>query len=411
MMHDALRVILTLFAYGACHAFTSPVTDVRSAAASRRPGDLKWTGNSPLSLTGDSEGLDELSEERKANLFQFMLRDLQVEGVPLLGVDASQVDTFQAAMWTTLAELCDQPSADKACMIFEDIPVPALRSFVDDFMILKTQERLISNLPELARFSLSLVGKGVGPAILIDAEDVEEAAISTNQVEIEESLLGASMKAFFSRIGEKTDVYPYVKEGSGLSFKTCRRNDICHILSSFWNGVCEMQATDEAALGTAVIMFPGVESHGQFSVVSEILSRSLCLLRGDDVFEPVYFHPKYDRSKIHPVAKPAHGHIPPLEWMRSILRATGNQDEAEHLSNEDLALSNYQRRAPVGAVAIKRVSLIDLDNDPVVPLQLETNETVPASGISPYASNAIFLASEGEMKLNEALKKEQSILQ
>ena len=45
----------------------------------------------------------------------------------------------------------------------------ALRAFVDDFMILRTQQpRLMEKLPELERINLSLLGKGVGPAILID---------------------------------------------------------------------------------------------------------------------------------------------------------------------------------------------------------------------------------------------------
>lgn len=105
-------------------AFYLPTKPTRSAPPT-------WTRTTPVctSLATNSDAaaasasnnpVDELSDERKANLFQFLLRDLQVEGVPLLAVDANQVDTLQAAMWTTLAELCDQADADQACLVLED---------------------------------------------------------------------------------------------------------------------------------------------------------------------------------------------------------------------------------------------------------------------------------------------------
>ena len=114
------------------------------------------------------DALREMSEERKANLFQFLLRDLEVEGVPLLGCDADQPPSLQGAIWSTMAQLSETEGEEKACLVFENIPVDALRVFVDDFILLKLQPRLMEQLPELARFSLSLVGKGVGPAIVVE---------------------------------------------------------------------------------------------------------------------------------------------------------------------------------------------------------------------------------------------------
>jgi hypothetical protein len=141
-----------------------------------------------------------LTDERKANLFQFLLRDLQVEGVPLLGIDADQVQTLQAAIWTTMAGLLasavtggdeqeeressssallapspsnDEPkqsaettesptttepqqqpqsssSVSKVCLVFEDIPVEALTAFVQDFQTLQNDVLLRQNtLPEM----------------------------------------------------------------------------------------------------------------------------------------------------------------------------------------------------------------------------------------------------------------------
>eukprot|EP00977_Amphora_coffeiformis_P027259 scaffold34597_cov177-Amphora_coffeaeformis.AAC.27 len=366
---------------------------------------------SALHLADDATGIEELSEERKANLFQFLLRDLQVEGVPLLAVDADQVNTLQAAMWLGLAELCDQPSADKACMVFEDIPVDTLKAFVDDFMLMKTQERIMSVIPELARVSVSLIGKGVGPAILIDVEEAKPEDISTVEVDKPEPQLSAAMKAFYDRMVDKTDAYPYKKNGTPTSFKACRRGDVSHILSSFWNSVCELQANEEDALGSTVLMIPGIDNHERFTVISELLSRSLCLYQGENLFDLVHFFPDYDRSMIYPVEKPAFGHIPPLGWLRSMLRNNGDEEAADQLSDEELALSNYQRRSPMTSVVIKRRSLIDTESKRVVELKLDIGETISASAIHAYAENAKFLAGEGETSLSESLANEKSILE
>ena len=48
-----------------------------------------------------------MTDERKSEVFQTLLRDLQIEGVPLLGCDANQVSTLNAAIWTTMAEIGD----------------------------------------------------------------------------------------------------------------------------------------------------------------------------------------------------------------------------------------------------------------------------------------------------------------
>ena len=64
-----------------------------------------------LSSSSDSDGnespLGAMDDEHRSSLFQTLLRDLQIEGVPLLGCDADQVATLNAAIWTTMAELGD----------------------------------------------------------------------------------------------------------------------------------------------------------------------------------------------------------------------------------------------------------------------------------------------------------------
>ena len=126
--------------------------------------------NTSPRLSSASDGLENMDDERRSAQFQTLLRDLQIEGVPLLGCDADQVSTLNAAIWTTMAELGDADNEQRACLVMEKIPTTALLAFAEDFTVLKTQDRLMDFLPELKRYSISVLGKGLGPALLIETE-------------------------------------------------------------------------------------------------------------------------------------------------------------------------------------------------------------------------------------------------
>ena len=116
--------------------------------------------------------------------------------------------------------------------------------------------------------------------------------------------------------------------------------------------------------------------------------RYLCLFRGDATFGLVHFHPAYDRSAIYPLDKPAYGHLPPISWLRPILREGGAHEEAESLSNEELLLSNYQRRAPHTAINFLRASQLTAAAGPNSICDLDVGGGVieKASGIKLYVS-------------------------
>jgi hypothetical protein len=247
----------------------------------------------PLWLSASLDD-DELDEERKANLFQFLLRDLQVEGVPLLAVDSNQVETLQAAVWTTMAELMEEKNDDnnndqqqKVCLVFEDIPMDALRSLADEFMMFKTQRINQTGvlIPELERVSLSLLGKGkVGPAMILEvsANDATRKTTSSssstiaannnnnnnnnnnkaNDNSLDEIKYTAAMKAFSSRLLDQTDVYPYKQDDGDHCFNTayrfCRSTDVSHIMSSFWNCICELTANPDN-IAMTVLVLPGLQ--------------------------------------------------------------------------------------------------------------------------------------------------------
>jgi hypothetical protein len=166
-----------------------------------------------------------------------------------------------------------------------------------------------------------------------------------------------------------------------------------------------------------VLCLPAVPSgldasvaHDRFSVVAELISRFLCLYRGDDIFELLHMHPLYDRDLVHPKDKPAHGHLPPTGWLQAMLLQDGN---SEMFTDDELALQNYQRRSPLPAVVIKRVSQLDTGATPengMVELDLGYERIVPASGLATYSRNAIKMAGKGKEALQSALDAEIALV-
>jgi len=294
-------------------------------------------------------------------------------------------------------------------------------------------------LPELDRVSLSLVGKGVGPAILIEIEKPDELVVGVPQQQrqisqMEENKFVAAMKMFVDRVVVGLSVCPYMNfvdaapagledfsiEPAQVAYRVCGFSEVCHVLSSFWNCVCELLATEDA-ISSTVLVLPlagdggdGIDPLGRFGAISELISRSLCLYQGDAIFELLHFHPQYDRQLIFPADLPAHGHIPPLGYLRPMLRFDGRLEEADSFSDREIYLSNFQRRSPVPAVAIKRISMLDAATakDPsggLVELVLENGEPAPSSGIPTYSRNAVKLALEGEESLIAALEEEIAV--
>ncbi|KAI2506617.1 hypothetical protein MHU86_7827 [Fragilaria crotonensis] len=355
--------LLTVSLFCACVAFT-PLMHSRRIAGSTKT----FVGDDPF------DGWD---DTRKANFFEMTLRDLQIEGVPLLGCDADQVHTLQAALWTTMAELVDQDEAGKACLILEQIPIPALQAFVDDFLILRNQFDQMKNLPELNRLTASLVGKGLGPAILLEATAKTEETPTPKFSQDDEYKCSAAMKMFMNRviIGDANDPASIGLGDEGSANPIIYR-------SSFSTNVC-------AALATC---------RSTSESVAMSLSRRCSL-------SLVHIHPEYDRSKIEPLDKPAFGHLPPLGWLRPMLKANGDFFD---LNDDALMSTNYQRRSPVTAVNIVRNSL--LADPKIVTIELESGMMTQASGLEVYCPNALALADTEESVLKEAHQAEIAIL-
>eukprot|EP00560_Eucampia_antarctica_P007679 CAMPEP_0197823626 /NCGR_PEP_ID=MMETSP1437-20131217/949_1 /TAXON_ID=49252 ORGANISM="Eucampia antarctica, Strain CCMP1452" /NCGR_SAMPLE_ID=MMETSP1437 /ASSEMBLY_ACC=CAM_ASM_001096 /LENGTH=438 /DNA_ID=CAMNT_0043422879 /DNA_START=64 /DNA_END=1380 /DNA_ORIENTATION=- len=401
---------------------TSRTMSVRNDLSSR----LYESADEPKSA------IDDMSEERRANVYQSLLRDLQIEGVPLLGCDADAVQTMNAALWTTMAEVNEGDDANSVCMVMEKLPINGLQAFVDDFTALKTQDRLMQFLPELRRISVSLVGKGVGPAMIIEtAKRTEEECDEKRQRDkIEASLDEAkevkAMRSFVDRIVIQEEACPYtksvdmaatgleprgVKPGPvGYRYSSC--TDACAAVGIFWNYICELINLPEEELSTTILSLPGIgrgtteEAHDRFAAVVELVSRNLCLFRGDAMFGLVHFHPAYDRQRVHPTSKPAYGHLPPRSFMRAILRQNRNTKEADEFTDEQINLSDYQRRSPHTAINMLRTTQLNAAAGAKSIVELDMGDGVieKASGITTYSRNAIRLAKIGEEILQKGVQ-------
>jgi hypothetical protein len=333
---------------------------------------------------------DELFDrQRQEELFQFLLRDLQIENVPLLSVDADQVHTMQAAIWTIMADmLVTTKESEKSCLIFEDIPISALRSFVTAFRTMQTDPYIQQQLPEMCYFHLSLVGNGMGPAMLIEvsmpttgASTTDTAATESGTESFQEqpsptndaSVLKAT-RMFVERMVSVTEMG--IQPVSTVGYRICHHHctDLCHVMSSFWNAICELQGTSSEQMSSLFLLLlpPPTLDWDRFLAITNVVSQFLCLYRGEATYELLYCHPQY--RLYHPnnrimesqpqMDQPMFGHLPPALWIEPMIQyykdtKNDNSSSSSSGSIQQLDLVKYLRRSPIPCIGIARVARIE----------------------------------------------------
>ena len=344
-----------------------------------------FSPSSPI-LSDKVDPSEYFDPQRQEELFQFLLRDLQIENVPLLSIDATQVQAMQAAIWTIMAEMwttacsSSEQKTEKSCLIFEEIPLSALRSFVTEFRTVQTDTFIQQHLPDFSRFHLSLVGNGVGPAILIELSSTDNNTGQDNPLVFSDTIAVAKrgpqatavLQTFVERMILATEMSV---DPSRITYRSCQWNDICHVMSFFWNGICELQATPTQQLSA---MFFTLPSEGdrlsperkwqRFMAITQVVSRFLVLYRGDMVYEVLYGHPRYQRNEILPKDQPLFGHLPPLHWVLPIWNyffSSGSMVSKDSQRNSlmDVDLLNYQRRSPIPCIGISRLASVEQDEN------------------------------------------------
>lgn len=370
----------------------------------------KPSWSSLFGSTADSNKVEDFgdwSDERKAGVFQFLLRDLEVEGAPLLGCDGVSANkTLQGISWTIAGQLSENDFERKVCLVLEDIPVKDLAMFVDVFSKLKQQDHLMDSLHDLRRFSLSLVGNGIGPAMILETQNRTETEIQQYASMIKdtpapnEPQWRAAIESFVHRS------YPEL-EANPIAFRFLGSSDVCDILSGYWNCICELEATDSTDATSVVLSFPpsssgDEETFTRFAAVSELINTLNSVYESEYKYDVLYFHPSYDSDKIQSKEDDGsaanNGHIPRTSLLRDmmILQAGGDKGASETTLTDDqvLTLQNVQRRSPLPGVIIKRVSK---DENAFQKSQFDYQ-------------NIMRLAKEGEDKLKEALMEEIKLI-
>jgi hypothetical protein len=211
------------------------------------------------SVALDDIGSEPLSEERRAKLFQFLLRDLQVEGVPLLEVEVSNnAYALQAAVWTIFAELFQSEEGDDsaetenghkaaACLILPGMSIDILRNFVTDFEAWQREHWLLAEIPELACLRVSLVGKGLGSALVLkvlpNVSGSSTTAVGTTLSAANERRYLQGMANFATIVQSMASPLQQQEERMAdgtLAFRCCPHHNIFSVLSTYWNCVCQL---------------------------------------------------------------------------------------------------------------------------------------------------------------------------
>ncbi|CAB9504702.1 expressed unknown protein [Seminavis robusta] len=349
----------------------------------------------------------------------------------ILECDAAQVQTMNAALWSTLATMSQSDDAQHVCMTFPQIPLSALTSFISDYAMLRLDDRLMAQLPELERIQISLLQQHdtvVQPALVIQTQSrTSQQSTPPQLLLMDEQKCTAALKEFVNGTVVGLGACPYTKtpdwSATGLekrgvtpgpvAYNFCADADACAAVAAFWESVSELLATPETEISTTLLSLPAIgagltpQDHDRFAAVVELISRNLCLFRGDGAVGLVHFHPAYTRTKIHPANLPAFGHLPPQSWLPAMLQHNNGQDDiAQSMSENDWFLSNYQRRAPHTMINILRVTQLNaaVGAKSIVDLPLADGTTQKASGITLYSKNAIRLAEQGKDALDAAME-------
>lgn len=326
-----------------------------------RPGRHGWVAAATRQVvrSSRSSSVDELDEERRANLFQFLLRDLQVEGVPLLEVDVDQPQTLHLAIWTTLAELSNSvtpsPSTTigydeaRACLVLESISMDTIKRLVEYMADIKRDSNRNKLLPGLGSFNVSLVGKGIGPAVLLEATGIAGLDQQSTHIEYVDNIRClASVKMFmdrmewFSSSGTSTDDLR-----STPIYRVCPYTDVCNTMSSLWNGICEMVMTQQPV----VVAFPALffTSPTLYWEYTRFVQHSIAELWSTAAapVELAFLHPMYNRDGIEPMNDPIPGHLPPTRLWRSLITTISSEP-----TTMDYSVINYHRRSPIPIIVI-----------------------------------------------------------
>lgn len=165
-----------------------------------------------IRILAQNRAEDLFDETRRQELFEVFLRDLQIQNVPILELSCPSPATVQASFWSTL----EQTAGDTTCLIYPDQSTDELREFLDTNKPLK----------EMDSIKVSLVGNGLGPALVVNA----------TQYIFHEQNFAPDM----SKLETVAAEFP----PSSCTVLTNESPDPVSSLALYWNAVCQLELTD-----------------------------------------------------------------------------------------------------------------------------------------------------------------------
>ena len=255
--------------------------------SNRRKDDTKGDEGGDVMVVNTEREIALLPLERRTNLYQTLLRDLQIEDIPLLSVDSSGfAPVVYAAAWSIMSQLLfeleeDQKNnivsdnqenvsnnnlARKTCLIVEDASIDddVLRPFVRVFNALKSSPEVMKCLPELDLFQINLLGMGVGPALVIEITDssaalssmdngkkVDDISLSPSTLSCTDSLFSFDRRIFTdagilphplhkSSSSSSSSSSPSSSSISSIPIESSSGSDACSILAALWTSSCSI---------------------------------------------------------------------------------------------------------------------------------------------------------------------------
>ncbi|KAJ8604472.1 hypothetical protein CTAYLR_000953 [Chrysophaeum taylorii] len=330
--------------------------------------------------------------------------DLEV-GTKVMVNDVNDGISLSAIFWTTVEELLREAKneASQAVLVFSRGESP-LAAWVD----------YVASL-DIRGLEISCRDDAPCPTLLARVEP----EMASDLLEIDASGSVPTMQRWVQDVIVDTKVCPFTASptvaGSGLAdvqpgaigYPTCAAvgsSDaaLVVLMSTFWSTAVDLLNAPPEDLSTLLLCAPhfAPRDHDAFARMTACLVKNLKLVQADHLLSLVFFHPLYDRSRIHPPDAMTHGHLPPEPWLPSYLRLAHSEEEIANLTKDQLKRANYQRRAPFTVINVLRSDQVE-KAETVVPWELiepEPGRRVRVSGARVYAQNTWRLATKSQQR-------------
>jgi len=328
--------------------------------------------------------------------------------------DASNGVSVSATFWNLVDAMQDQPGPAKETLLFfvgagATFPAEPFAAMVNGLGI----DGLQCDAPTKAPLTALHVSLAPDWTRALDCDD--ELADGAE----------ARMRAWVDDVIVDSHVCPYTKSnevaGTGLEqagvvagaihYPLCVVSGaggpaLARLLRAFWLSTINLLSAPPEEVSTLLICAPGyaVDDADAFAAACTAITTNLKFVRADFDVSLVFFHPKYDRDRVAPDPyEQAHGHLPPVPWLRAYAALDRGADAAAELTDDALHRANAQRTSPFFCINVLRTDQVEAAES-VLPWEViepEPGRSIRVSGARVYAKNICRFADAATTKVNK----------